>query len=162
MLKKILCAVLLIATVITVTACEKPKSFTYADITLTFDKDFREEKSDDYDMLLTNGEVTAALTRLSFVDALNQNISAAMREEEFAKYLLLKSGKDMEVLRRGDYAYYTYREKTSSGELYCMATFYRTAYAYVVVLYATSVTLETKYSEKFFEYADSAVMSLEA
>ena len=162
MLKKIITAILIVATALSITSCGGEKSFTFADLTLTFDKGFHEEESEDYDLLVTNGEATAALTRLSFVDAMSQNISGAMSADEFAKYLLSKKGQSADVFVRKDYAYCTYYESTSNGELYCMATVYRTAYAYVVVLYATASARESEYREKFFEYADSAVMSLEA
>ena len=33
---------------------------------------------EEYDLLVTNGRATAALTRLSFVDAMSQNISGAI------------------------------------------------------------------------------------
>ena len=162
MLKRLFCSILLIATVFSCASCGSDKSFTYADLTLTFDKDFREQTSEDYDLLVTNGEATAALSRLSFIDALQQDVSITMSAGEFAEYMLLKTGKSASVFSRGDYAYYTYRESAKEGELYCMATFYRTAYAYVVVLYATAAVHESDYREKFFSYADSAVMSLEA
>lgn len=162
MLKKIITAVLLFATALSITSCGGKKSFTYADLTLTLDRDFYEEDSADYDLLVTNGKATAALTRLSFVDAIEQNVSGAMSADAFANYLLLKNGQSADVYMRKEYAYYTYYETTSEGRLYCMATFYRTAYAYVVVLYATSSSREAEYREKFFEYADSAVMSLDA
>lgn len=162
MYKKILIAILVVATVLSVVSCGKTNSFTYAELTLTFDRDFYEQESADYDLLVTNGKATAALTRLSFVDAMNQNISSAMSAEAFAKYLLSKKGQTADVFYRADYVYYTYRENTADGEIYCMATFYRTAYAYVVVLYATAAAREMEYREKFFEYADSAVMSLDA
>ena len=161
MLKRFFCVILLVATIVSCASCTRDKSFTHADLTLTFDKDFREEKSEDYDLLVTNGKATAALSRLSFVDALRQDISATMSAQEFAEYMLLKTGKSATVFIRGDYAYYTYREVMADGEVYSMATFYRTAYAYVVVLYATSAVRELEYREKFFEYADSAVMSLD-
>ena len=162
MLKKIITVILLCATLFSIASCGKKQSFTYADLTLTFDNGFYEEKSEDYDLLVTNGQATAALTRLSFVDAIKQDISGAMSADAFANYLLSKKGESAQVFMRKEYAYYTYREVTAEGELYCMATFYRTAYAYVVVMYATAASRESQYREKFFEYADSAVMSLEA
>ena len=162
MLKKIITAILIVTALMSAVSCGGKNSFTCADLTLTFDKGFYEQESGEYDLLVTNGQATAALTRLSFVDAMSQNISGAMSADAFAKYLLLKKGQTAEVFMRKEYAYCTYREKTEDGELYCMATFYRTAYAYVVVMYATAASYESQYREKFFEYADSAVMSLEA
>ena len=162
MLKKIMTLALVALILTSATSCGKGKSFTYADLTLTFDKGFYEEESADYDLLVTNKEATAALTRLSFVDAIEQDTPITLSADEFAEYLLSISGKRYEVYNRGDYAYYTYYEEKDGGNIYCMATFYRTAYAYVVVIYATAASREADYREKFFKYADSAVMSLEA
>lgn len=153
MLKRLLSVLLLVVVSLSVFACGRENVFTHAELSLSLPKDFYEVEAENSDMLMTNGEVTVALTRYSYE---SENIPGYLTAEIFADFCLERSGVESEVFMYGDVPYFTYYSTESGTSLYCMATFYSTPYAYFSVLYATSAAKEERWRETFLEIADGA------
>ena len=153
MLKRLACVLLLFVVLASVFSCGKENVFTHAEFNLTLPDDFYEVESDTSDMLITNGEVTVAVSRYSYE---SDNIPPYLTAEVFAEYCLEKSGVDSEVSMYGDIPYFAYYNSDSGNTLYCVATFYSTPYAYFYVLYATPAALESEWREQFLTIADGA------
>ncbi len=153
MLKRLVCMFLSLVLLASVCSCGKENVFTHAEFNLTLPDDFYEVESDTSDMLITNGQVTVAVSRYSYE---SDNIPPYLTAEVFAEYCLEKSGVDSEVNMYGDIPYFTYYNSDSGTRLYCVATFYSTPYAYFYVLYATPATLEGEWREQFLSIADGA------
>lgn len=153
MLKRIAAALLLPIMLACVFACKRETVFTHAEFNLPLPEDFYEVEPVNSDMLMTNGEVTVAVSRYSYA---SETIPAYLTAEIFAEYCLDKSGIDSSVYMYGDIPYFTYYSSSNGAELYCMVTFYSTPYAYFSVLYATPTSLESAWREQFLAIADGA------
>ena len=153
MIKRIFTALVLQLFLICTFSCGRENVFTHAEFSLPLPKDFYEVESESSDMLMTNGEVTVAISRYSYE---SEGIPSYLTADIFAEYCLEKSGVDAEVFMYGDIPYFTYYSSPSGTQLYCMATFYSTPYAYFYVLFATPAALESEWRETFFTIADGA------
>ena len=153
MIKRILSLLLLSIVLVSVFSCGRENVFTHAEFNLPLPKDFYEVEAENSDMLMTNGEVTVAVSRYSFE---SDGVPGYLDAESFAEYCLGKGGIDTEVYMYGDIPYFTYYDSSSGARLYCVVTYYSTPYAYFSVLFATRAANEGKWREKFFTIADGA------
>lgn len=157
MIKRVISFFLVLLTVAAaLVSCSDECAFTHCEITLTLPKDFGERESENFDLLLSNGEATVGISRITFIAGFNQGIPETYTAKQFASFFMYKSGKDAEIYSYGDVPYYSYTEDSGSKTLYCLATFYRTRYAYIYVLYSTDESKESEWREKFLSYATSA------
>lgn len=161
MIKRIFAVMLLLAVLLSAVSCgSDTASFTTSELTLVVPNDFYESDTDEYDMLLTNGYVTVAVTRLSFYTAMQQGIPETYTVSQFAEAFTEKTGTSAVIYKYGDTPYYTYRHNTGSTTLFCTATFYKTPYAFFFVLFSTSASNEAEWREKFLEIADSVIFEI--
>lgn len=163
MVKKIISVLLLLTLLCSVFSCkEEELKIRVGELVLTFPEGFSEKtppKSSN--KLLSNGEMTVTVTRVSFYDAEAQGIPSAYGAEDFAQYMLNESGREGDVYFYGDMPYYSYYYTDESGaELFCMATFYKTPYAFFTVLFATYRQKEHSARELIFDISDTAVFEL--
>ncbi len=153
MIKRTLALLLCTVLIAFAISCGKDNVFTHAEFNLPLPEDFYEVEPTNSDMLMTNGEVTVAITRYSYE---SESIPGYLTADLFAEFCLNKSGVDSEVNLYGDIPYFTYYSTETGTKLYCMVTFYSTPYAYFSVLYATPSVLEGVWREQFFTIADGA------
>ena len=158
MIKRIAFLLLLPIMLVSIFACGRDNVFTHAEFNLPLPKDFYEVEAENSDMLMTNGEVTVAVTRYSYA---SDKIPSYLTAEVFAGYCLEKSGVDSEVNMYADIPYFTYYSSQSGSRLYCMVAFYSTPYAYFSVLFATPAELEGEWREQFLVIADGAFYNSE-
>lgn len=158
MIKRIASLLLLPIMLVSIFACGRDNVFTHAEFNLPLPKDFYEVEAENSDMLMTNGEVTVAVTRYSYA---SDKIPSYLTAEVFAGYCLEKSGVDSEVNMYADIPYFTYYSSQSGARLYCMVAFYSTPYAYFSVLFATPAELEGEWREQFLVIADGAFYNSE-
>lgn len=158
MLKRIAAALLLPLMLACFFSCKRENVFTHAEFNLPLPDDFYEVEPVNSDMLMTNGEVTVAVSRYSYA---SENIPSYLTAEIFAEYCLDKGGIDSVVYMYGDVPYFTYYSSASGSSLYCVATFYSTPYAYFSVLFATSASLEEQWRDQFLSIADGAYYTTE-
>lgn len=137
-------------------SCSDERDFTHCELTLTLPKDFEERKSDNFDLLVTNGEATVGILRITFNAAFNQGIPETFTAKQFASFFMYNSKKEAELYTFDGVPYYSYIESSGSKSLFCLATFYRTQYAYIYVLYSTEKSKESEWRENFLSYAVSA------
>ena len=161
MIKRLLIALLTLSVVFSTVSCgEDTESFACSELTLVMPSDFYEAEDDEYDMLLTNGRATAAVTRISFLAAMQQGIPETYTDGEFAEFFMNKTGADSTVYVYGDTPYYTYNYVAGTTSVFCTAAFYKTPYAYFFVLFSTPSAYEDEWREKFLEIADSVIFNL--
>ena len=137
-------------------SCTREKEFTHCELTMALDNSFTEEESDEYDLLLTDGEVIISVTRISFVAALESGIYDTYTAEEFARFFMYQSKKSDSLFLQQEIPYYTYTEDYKGSEFFHMLTFYRSYSAYFIVGYSVMGEGSDGYIDKFLEYADSA------
>ncbi|MBO5946140.1 MAG: hypothetical protein J6Q69_05975 [Clostridia bacterium] len=153
MLKRLISLLLFISCLLGLVACgdeeEGFKTYSSEELSITLSDSFYQVEDPNSNLLLSNGKMTVSFKRLSFIDAEASGISAAYSDVRFANFFLENSGIDSEVYMRADTPYYTYY---SEGEtrLFCLASFYRTPYAYFILIFATSASLERSARDEIF------------
>lgn len=137
-------------------SCSDTKEFTHCELTLVLDKSFQEQESEEFDLLLSNGDAVISLTRISFEAGFDSGIPDTLTPKGFAAFFMNKSGKSDELLMRGELPYYTYNESVNGSDIFYTVTFYRSYNAYFIVAYATPLQNKNELSEKFLWYAENA------
>ena len=161
MLRKILVLLVTLSLVLSLFSCSKTKAFTCADLTLTFPADYREEDSGaSANMLLSDGKSTVSIKRLSVIDAEAQGINSSYSDRQFAEFFLINSNIDGVVSVYSDVPYYSYYDTSGGVRLFCVAAFYRTPYAYFIVVFATSSDREREARDEFFQIMTSATYKI--
>ena len=116
-------------------------------------------ESDIYDKVYTNGEYMIALTRMSFDACANEGIPSIMSESEFAEFYLKKCEREANV-NTDPIVYADYFDSNGSDEHYYMETFYRSPYAYFIILFASDVSRAEDASEDFFGFAKQVYFTI--
>ena len=130
------------------------KEFVHCEMTLVLDDSFEAEESENFDLIISNGDIAISLIRISFEAGYGQGISDTFTAKGFAAFFLYNSGKDAELSEHGSVPYYVYSEKSENGgEVSYTVTFYRSLNAYFVVTYAVSKEDYESHSDKIFEYS---------
>ena len=137
-------------------SCSDNVEFAHCELTLVLDDGFEAEKSEEFDLLLSNGDAVVSLTRISFDAGVESGIDETYTAKGFAAFFMNKSGKSEELLMRGDVPYYTYTEKVNGSDIFYTVTFYRSFNAYFMVAYATPLENKNEWSERFLGYAEDA------
>ena len=136
-------------------SCTREKEFTYCEMVLSLDTSFEEEEDENFDFIVSNGEVAVSIVRISLDACLDMGISETYTPKGFAAFFMNKSGKSDELLMRGTIPYYTYTQETDGREIFYTVTFYRSMHAYFAVAYATESKNKEEKGEIFLEYADA-------
>ena len=106
------------------------------------------------DMALCDSQSVVALTRISNEAAYEEGISPVLTQLDFARFYMELSNIDSEVKLHSDIPYYTYTVTSNTGEEFkFLATFYRSPYAYFVVLYAAVADVFDGRLRSFLDYA---------
>ena len=111
-------------------------------------------------MLLTDGKSTVSFKRLSLADAEKGGISPSYSDYQFAEFFLINSGIDGTVASYADTPYYTYYDTADADRLFCLAAFYRTPYAFFIVIFATSASREGDARDEYFKILETATYTI--
>ena len=156
MKKRILSLSFLLLFVISfLTSCGGVKEFTHCELTLPLGRDFEEKESTDYDLLLSDGKIAVAVTRITFIAGYNQGIPDTYSAKAFANFFMKKSGNGDTVLMLGDVPYFTYTADGKNTEMFYLVTFYRSLNAYFIVTYASKEQDREETEARMFDYVAS-------
>ena len=156
MIKRVLSLILALMTVTALlVSCSDYSSFTHCEITFTLPNDFEVRESENFDLLISNGEATVAVSRVTFSAGFNQGIPETYTAKQFASFFMYNTKTEAEIYTFDGVPYYSYIDESGTRALFCLATFYRTRYAYIYVLYSTDASKENEWREKFLSYATS-------
>lgn len=135
-------------------SCSNERSFNHCELYITLNEDFADVgSSNNFDLLLSNGDVSVGISRMTFSAAYDNGIPDTLTDKAFAEYFLKESGKELTVYTRDGVPYFSYTEALGEREYYCVATFYRSLYAYFLVLYSTDAELSDTWREDFLKFA---------
>ena len=165
MLKRITAIMLALVMAVSLFSCgeeqDEQKVFTCAELSITLSADYREATpTDSTNMLLTDGKSTVTFKRLSVIDAEEEGISPSYTDFQFAEFFLINSDIDGVIARYADTPYYTYYDGEGASRLFCLSAFYRTPYAYFIVIFATSASREADAREEYFAALKSVVYEI--
>ena len=130
--------------------------FSYCELKIGLSEDFYTVKDENFDAVYSNGKYTVAILRISFVAAVTENIPETMTPYEFGEFWIEKCNRDANIINDGSVycEYYGYGED-GKEEYFYLESFYRSRYAYFVVLFATDSDLEDVGRVDFLRYAGS-------
>ncbi len=125
-------AVIFLAVVsLLLSSCAADESYYgHCELVLPLEGDYKKAEADGFDAVFTNGVYTVGIIRISFEAGFNQGIPETMSQSELAYFWQKKTDRTADVCTDKATPYYAYSE---DGHFYANG-FYRTPYAYFVVL----------------------------
>ena len=131
-------------------------AFSYCELRIGLDEDFYTVENENFDAVYSNGKYTVAILRISFVAAVSEGIPETMTPYEFGEFWIQKCAREANLIKDGSVycEYYDYGEDSEDGYFY-LESFYRSAYAYFVILFAVDSDLEQAGRADFLRYAES-------
>lgn len=152
MFKKFLVSFLLLSLLFSFFACTAERVYSHCEMVLPLTEDFEVIENSDFDVAYSNGTAAVALLRISFSAAFIQGIPETFNTEEFGAFWLRQCSRTAEITRYRTIAHCTYEERSGGTDYYCLAAFYRTQYAYFVVICTVKSTLKDEWNPKFLDY----------
>ena len=152
MLKRLLLLALSLALSFSVIACSQSQTYSHCEMVLPLADDFYEVENADFDKSYSNGIAAVAILRLSFEAAFSSGIPETFNTEEFGRFWLRECGRSAEIVRYEGIAHCTYTESVGETDYFCLAAFYRTYYAYFVVLFTVEDAVRTEWEGEFLRY----------
>ncbi len=146
-MKRVTAILMLLVLILTSCTQEQPLPYSHAELVLPLDESFVDTEDENYDIAYTDGEITVAALRISFEAANLTGITDKLSEEHFARYWLNETGHPMQT---GEHEGIVCSDYTVN-DIYHMVAFYRSRYAYFVVLFAASNDIYMPARERFFE-----------
>lgn len=134
-MRKIVLIILIVVLSLLSFSCGKEK-FGHAEMRIPLNSDFESLEIDGYDVAYSNGEKVVAAMRISFEAGFNQGIPETFTPTEFAAFYLKEVGRNEEVERDGYLAFCDYKVTDGEVDYYYLISFYRTKFAYFVVLFS--------------------------
>ena len=154
MIKKTVSVFLVLLLCFSFTSCRGGETvYSHCELTIPLSNDFSEIENENFDVTYTDGETVVAIVRISFKAGLSSGISNLMSAHEFGEYWLERCGRDASIVK-GSAVYCEYYETQGAHEQYYLEAFYRSKYAYFVVLFATAAENREKNLGKYLEYAE--------
>ena len=132
------------------------EDFSHCEITLALTEDFKSIETEDFDAAYSDGNLSVAIIRISFVAAVNDGISDTLSSSQFASFWLEKCGRDCEVTLYGGVDTAQYTDLVSDEAYTTVSAFYRSKYAYFVVLYTVRSSAFDSYRDSIYEYISGA------
>ena len=153
MLKRLLLTVAATLVILSMLSCSSTPKYSHCELVIPLSNDFKEVSNEDYDATYSNGKFLVAVLRISFVAASNSGIPQTMTPYEFGNFWLDKCNRTADVISDG-VAYCEYHDSSYGVEYFYLEAFYRSQYAYFVVLFAADARFEEDARTKFLGYAE--------
>ena len=155
MIKKAVAIILAVILSLSLSSCtDESPVFSHCELTIDLSDSFYEIENENFDVTYTDGESVVAILRISFEAAVNSGFSNLLNTREFGEYWLERCKRNADIVD-GNTVWCEYYEVQGAYEQYYLEAFYRSKYAYFVVLFATAAENRDENIEKYLEYADS-------
>ncbi|MBO7304176.1 MAG: hypothetical protein J6V09_03055 [Clostridia bacterium] len=151
--KKLLLVLICIAVLFSLSSCGGPK-YSHRELVLNLPDSFEIKKSSDFDAVYTDGELFIGVLRISFAAALADKIPETMTATEFGELWNDRCQRYADVQNERGVTFSEYYDSYEGTDGYYFEAFYRSEYAYFVVLFATPVSYENIKREEIFTYAE--------
>ena len=157
--RRFICLLLVFLVLFSAVGCKKNKDErVWCDIAITLPEEYEEyEATGSFDLAFRSGRRVVGITRISFDAGINSGIAPTHTAYRFAEEYRDASGyEDREITEHGDVPYFTYTLENAVGNEYVyMPTFYRTLYAYVIIMFVCPREEAEEAKEIFLSYADT-------
>ncbi len=153
MIKRVLCLFLTAVLSLSVISCEKKHKYSHCELVLPLTSDYQRVENENFDVAYSNGKSMVAALRISFVAGMNEGIPETLTTVEFRDLWLDRLNREA-ILFDEEITYCEYYDGEDENEIYYLEAFYRSRYAYFVVLFATNVRNEENGRREFLSYID--------
>ena len=153
MIKRVFVLLLTVLLSLSFVSCEEENKYSHCELILPLTNDYKSIENEDFDVTYSNGKSIVAALRISFVAGMNEGIPETMTALEFRDFWLDKLGREA-ILFDADVPYCEYYDGDEGGETFYLEAFFRSRYAYFVVLFATSARNEESGRAEFLSYVD--------
>lgn len=133
--------------------------FSYCELRIPLTEDFYSVEDENFDATYSNGDYAVAILRISFVAAVREGIPETMSAYEFGSFWIERCQREANLIS-GDTVYCEYYETQSNTEYFYLEAFYRSAYAYFVVLFTTPSELEEAGRVDFLKFANNVSFTI--
>ena len=157
MVKRIFTVILFFSVLLTIASCDKNDFFGHAELRIALDSDFREFKSDNFDAAYTDGTAVVGIYRISYNAGFNQGIPDFLTPAQFAAFYMERAEIESEVKDYRGTAYYEYTRLDGELKNSYIASFYRSKYAYFIVLFATPEKLYPDIAGELLSYTETVI-----
>ena len=152
MVKRLFLQVVALLLIFTLASCGGDTVYSHAELVLPLEDEYVELESVIYDKVYTNETYVITVTRISFEAGMNEGIPETLSLPQFAEYYLEKCSREANIIK-GDIVYCEYYASEGGEEHFYFESFYRSPYAYFIVLFASHSSIEQEAREDFIEYA---------
>lgn len=152
MIKRISAALTSFVLILSMLSCGKGTDFSHAEFEIPLSDDYYEIENENFDATFTNGRNLVAVLRISFVAGLKEGIAETMTPYEFAEFWLERCEREANVVDDG-IIYCQYYDASGGKEQLYIEAFYRSEYAYFVLLLATGAEYEAEEFDTLLDYA---------
>jgi len=153
-MRRLLLFFIALAVLLSLVACDSDSIPGHAEMRIPIEG-YREAEAEGFDAAYTDGERVVAIIRISFEAGFKQGIPETLSAKKFAELYMKETERDEPISISGNIPYYEYRDSANGGELYYLASFYRSKHAYFLVLFATDTEDEATARDAFLAIADS-------
>ena len=157
--KRLLCIALVVILLFSAASCKRnDNERVYCDIAITLPEEYEDyETTSTFDIAFKSGKKVVGITRISFDAGINSGIAPTHTADRFAEEYKDASGySELEINKHGDVPYFTYTLENVLGNEYTyMPTFYRTHYAYFVIMFLCPSESFGEEKAAFLSYTES-------
>ena len=155
MIKRVVFLLVTVGILLTFTSCSsEPSLLSYCEMRMPLGEGFYQTEDENFDVVYSNGKYLIAVLRISFVAAVSEGIAETMTPYEFGEFWIEKCQRDANLINDGA-VYCEYYGNSEDKEQFYLEAFYRSQYAYFVVLFASDSEAEDVGRVEFLNYAES-------
>ena len=159
MFKRVISFVLSFALSLSLLSCAGGEDgFSYCELSIPLTEDFYAVENERFDATYSNGDYAVAILRISFVAAVMDGIPETLSAYDFGEIWLERCDRDANI-RHGELAYCEYYDYAGGIEYFYLEAFYRSPYAYFVVLFTTAAELESTGRVDFLKFAKNVTFT---
>ena len=126
--------------------------YSHCEFVIPLTEDFYKVENKDFDVSDSTGDYAVAILRISFVAGINEGIPETLTPYEFGRFWVEKCDR-VAYVNDGELAYCEYYDASGVRELYYLEAFFRSRYAYFVVLFAADSEKDDSARSAFLDYA---------
>lgn len=131
----------------------------YCEIGIVLSGEYKEYDADGtFDVAYSNGEMIVGILRFSTEACLEEGIPITMTPLKFADFYKnnIDSGDNATAtIEHGDVPYFTYIKENGGIKYLYTPTFYKSYYAYFLIMFITPESLSSGYRVKIFDFVDT-------
>ena len=161
MFKRLISCILALFVSLCLFSCDS-KIYGHAEMTVPLPQSYESFESENFDKAYSDGKSVVAIYRISYQVAFNQGISDALTPEQFARFYMNRSERKAEIKFHGTTPYYEYTAETDGIRTSYLASFFRSKYAYFLVLFASPENYYNELRSEFLYYVEGVIFSYDS